>query len=205
MNDLGTKSIKPWDDGWIEYDQPASDHRTEEVTAAIEGGLDGFEKHKDALLAVLRDGPKRGAKPTPFDADKAWRRLTHLAWDYFWRARVKQEITPAAERIQQLEAIADALGTVRRLIDNALQSDVGDDLCSAWEDPPPRRFLVRDDDGSLAVVEEPDCDKAILLDDDDYFGQAVTGLAALRAAAIRASVAVPIRDGRPKEVQFSRG
>jgi hypothetical protein len=198
MSDVGGKWVKPFDDGWIEYYELSPDAKTEDVKADIEARLDTFEKHKDALLDVLRSGPKRGTKPKPFDPEKAWRRLTCLAWDYFWRARLKQEITPATGRIQQLEAIAGTLGTARGLIDNALQSDVGDDLCSAWEDPPPRPFLVGDDDGSLAVAEQPDCNKAIQLDDEDYFGQAVTALTALQAAAIRASVAVPIRDGRPK-------
>jgi hypothetical protein len=198
VSDLGSRRVKPWDDDWIEYAEPAGDASAEAVKADIEAGLDAFEKHKDTLLAVLRSGPKRGAKPKPFDSEQAWRRVTRLAWHYFWRARLKQEIIPAAERIRQLEAISDALGMARSLINSALQSDVGDDLCSAWEGPPPGRFMVRDDNGVFAVVDEQDRDNIILLDGDDYLGQAVQGLGALRAAAIRACVAVPIGDGRPK-------
>lgn len=198
MSDAGGNWVKPFDDDWIEYYEPPPNPKTEAVKADIEAGLDAFEKHKDGLLGLLRHGPKRGAKPKPFDRDKAWHRLTHLAGDYFWRARLKQEITPAAERIQRLEAIADALATARSLIDNALQSDVGDDLCSGWEDPAPRHLPVSDGDGSAAVVDEQDYGKEILLDDDDYFDQAVTALTALRAAANRAAIAVPIGEGRPK-------
>lgn len=200
MSDAVNKKIKPFDDdgGWIEYDQPPSDNQTEAVKSAIEARVDALDEHRDELLGLLRSVREQKGRGEPFDTDRAWRQLSQLAWTYCWRETVRREITLPAKRRERLLGLAKALRGARRLTDALLQSDVADDLCSAWEDAPPRRFLVRDDDGSLAVVGDEDCEKAILLDDDDEFTKAVEGLSALQTAASRAADAVPRGDGRPE-------
>ena len=54
MSDAGGKKIKIWD-GIVEYDEPVPDTRAEVVKAAIGTSLTAFEKHKEALLGMLRD------------------------------------------------------------------------------------------------------------------------------------------------------
>ncbi len=167
---------------WVAFQEPVADCKTDAVKEAIDASLDLFDRHKEELL----DGLRR-AKRQPFDEDKAWRRLTSLAGQYVWRERVKQEVTKPAARKKRLRGIADALERARDRISEAMQNDVGDDLYSAWwgDDPAATRSLVRNDDGSLALV------------NDDDFEKAVAGLAALEAAARRAVDNVHTKDGRP--------
>ena len=168
---------------WVEFQEPVADAKTDAIKEAIDGGLDAFERHKEELLDGLRRVTRK-----PFDEDKAWRRLTFLAGHYFWRESVKHGITKPSDRKKRLRQIANALERARDRISEAKQSDVGDDLCSAWfgEDPTPTRFIVRNDDGSLALF------------NDNDFEKAVAGLAELEAAARRAVGDVHTKDGRPK-------
>jgi hypothetical protein len=102
-------------------------------------GLAEFGKRKKALLDMLRseherrpNSKRRGSKSEPFDPDKARRRLTGLARSCFGRDVAKQAATPAADRIERLRDVAKTLGRARRLIHRTMQTDVGDDLFSAW-------------------------------------------------------------------------
>jgi hypothetical protein len=167
----------------VEFQETVAASKADAIKEAIFASLDAFDQHKEELL----DGLRR-VTCKPFDEDKAWRRLTFLAGHYFWRERVKQEITKPSDRKKRLRQIANALERACARISEAKQSDIGDDLYSAWlgEDPTPTRFIVRNDDGSLALVGNNDFEKA------------VAGLAELEAAARRAVGVVRTKDGRPK-------
>jgi hypothetical protein len=102
------KTVTIWD-GAITYERPEYDAETKTLLAAIATSLAKFGRHKDALLAILRDGHERGlksapvdadgTKSTPFDADRAWRlHLEGLARQYFHREWVRQEVTKPADR-----------------------------------------------------------------------------------------------------------
>jgi hypothetical protein len=192
MSAAGNKKIKLWD-GIIEYDEPIPDAEMEELKAGIDAGLAAFEQHKISLLERLQNVYQRGPKSEPFDAEKSWRGLTSLAGLYFWRARLKQETVPAAHRVERLRELAKALGRARRMVDKAMQDDVGNDLFSAWceanvrydIDPTPPITLVRI---------------------DHEFEKVIASLAALETAACRAADEVPKARGRPKGSAFlSRG
>jgi hypothetical protein len=180
-------------DGLIKYEEQVPDLRTKAVTEAIEAGLTKFETHKEALLANLHDAYQHGPKSEPFDADKSWRDLTHLAGTYFWEASVKQKqvAMPAADRRKRLRELAKALGQARGVADRAMQDDVGDDLFSAWVDGThehePLARIVPNDDGSFALVRL-----------EDEFKKVMAGIAALETAALRAADEVRTRPGRPK-------
>jgi hypothetical protein len=62
------KTVTIWD-GAITYERPEYDAETKTLLAAIETSLAKFGRHKDALLAILRDGHERGLKSAPVDAD----------------------------------------------------------------------------------------------------------------------------------------
>ena len=97
-------------------------------------GLAIFNQHKKNLLDMLRNVYERGPKAKPFDADKAWLSLTGLAGFYFRQSSVKQEIMPAADRIKRLRDITKVLERAHDLISEAMKSDVGVDLYSAWSE-----------------------------------------------------------------------
>jgi hypothetical protein len=188
MSDAMGKKIKLWD-GIIEYGDPVPDTRTKAVRADIEARLVEFDHHKEPLLNILRDAHNHSPKSEPFNEDKWWFHLGSLARIYSWQARVKQETMPVAEREARLRALAKALGNARGLTDKALQDDVGDDLFSAWweETNEPPGSMVRNSDDSIALVPNA----------DEKFREAVTGLAALEAAARQAvSEAHDKRTGR---------
>jgi hypothetical protein len=58
------KTVTIWD-GAITYERPEYDAETKALLVAIETGLAEFGRHKDALLAILRDGYERGLKSAP--------------------------------------------------------------------------------------------------------------------------------------------
>ena len=98
---------------------------------------------------------------------------------YYRQTIVKQETMPVADREARLRELAKALGKARGMTDKAMQDDVGDDLFSAWWEGTnePRASVVRNDDGSIALVGIA----------DEMFKEAVAGLAALETAALRAA------------------
>jgi hypothetical protein len=182
MSNAGGKKIKIWD-GIVEYDEPVPDTRAEAVKAAIETSLTAFEKHKEALLAMLRNVYERGPKSEPFDADKTWHDLTLSARIYFWRGTVKQETMPTADCINRLRQIARALGRARRLADK--QDDVRGALFSAWYDD-----NVRYD----TVPTEP----LVLVRFENEFDKVIAGLFAMETLAHRAVDDLRKKGGRPK-------
>jgi hypothetical protein len=170
-----SNKIKLWD-GIIEYDKSVPDAKTQAVKAAMEAGLVEFDQHKKALLNILHDAHDHGPKSEPFDEDQSWSHLTGLARINYWQARVKQERVPVADRVARLRELAKALGKARNMTDRAMQDDVGNDLFAAWWEGT-NETVVRDDDGSVVLV------RTI----NEMFQEAVTGLAALETAAVRAA------------------
>jgi hypothetical protein len=186
MSKAHGKMVELWD-GIIQYYEEPVDAKTEVFEAAIDAGLTAFETHKENLLAVLRNAYEHGPKSEPFDADKAWRRLTFLAGTYVWEARIKPEIIPPTKRRKRLRAFERAMGKARAMADQAMQDDVGDDLYGAWckanirydadFDPKPPVTLVR-------IIDE--------------FKKVVASLSILEAAASHAADDVlPRRSGKP--------
>jgi hypothetical protein len=184
MSDAGGKKCKLWG-GTKEYNEPAHDPKTEAVKVAIEVSLTAFDRHQEALLTILRNDYERGSRAEPFDADRSWRDLTFLARAYFWKATVKQELMPAAELVARLRELEKAFGNARALADKAMQDDVGSALCSSWWE-------------GTSEYAEAEGRFVDLLYIKREFKKAVTSLAALETAAIRAAGDVPKRPGRPK-------
>jgi hypothetical protein len=182
-------------DGAITYERPEYDAETKALLAAIETGLAEFGRHKDALLAILRDGYERGlksapvdadgTKPRPFDTDRAWLSLESLARHYFHREWVKPRVTKPADRQARLRDIAKALERARDMISEATQSDVGDDLISGWWE-------------GTSEYAEAEGRFVDLLYIKREFEKAVASLATLKNGAIRAADDVPTKPGRPK-------
>jgi hypothetical protein len=101
-----------------------------ESGASDDASLAAFNKHKQELLDLLRKEHNRGPKAKSYDEEKAWHNLCGLAQSYLGqKKRVK---APPADRIERLREIAKILRRVRRLVERTMQTDVGDDLFSAW-------------------------------------------------------------------------
>jgi hypothetical protein len=179
----GGKWVSHWD-GIIQSYEPGPDAKIEAVKAAIDAGVTAFETHKEKLLPILREAYERGTKSEPFDENRTWRHLTFLAGHYFWRERVKQEVLPAANRSERLLKIAEALGDARRLVDEAQQDELVNDLYSAWCDQNIRYDV--DPEGPLVLVRF-----------QDEFDKVVAALSALEAAACKARDDVVPQVGRP--------
>jgi hypothetical protein len=148
--------------------------------------LADFDKHQKTLLDMLRDEyERRGPKPKPFEADKAWRSLTGLARSYFGRGSVKQATMPAADRIERLRDIAKILRRARRLLERTTQTEVGDYLFSAWWEGSGSEYANADGSFDPRYMERK-------------FKKLVNGLAVLEAAASNgADHVVRPKRGRP--------
>jgi hypothetical protein len=170
--------------GFVQSYEPEPDAKTESIHAAIDSGVAAFETHKENLLAVLRNAYERGPKSGSFNADRVWRFLTLLAWDFFRRKRLKQEVVPAANRSKRLVKIAKALGEACRLFDEAKQDELIDDLYSAWCDQNIKQETVPG--GPLVIVRL-----------SDEFDEVVASLSTLKAAACKARDEVIPQEGRP--------
>ena len=129
----GGKWVSHWE-GALQTYEPEPEAKTQSIKAAIDAGVAAFETHEENLIAVLRNAYERGPKSGPFEADRAWRHLTSLAFIYFGRKRLKQEVVLAADRSKRLREIAKVLGDACRLFDEAKQDELIDDLYSAWCD-----------------------------------------------------------------------
>jgi hypothetical protein len=184
MSDAEGKKIK-LGGGIVEYNEPVPDPKTDDVKAAIEVGLKAFDRHQEALLTILRNDYERGTRAEPFDADRPWHSLTFLARAYFWRARIKQEVMPAAKLVARLRELEKAFCKARAMADKAMQDDVGDALCSSWWE-------------GTSEYAEAEGRFVDLLYIQREFEKVVTSLAVLETAAKRAADDVPTRAQRPK-------
>lgn len=100
--------------------------------ASDDARLAAFNKYKQELLGLLRTEHEGGPKLKPFDEERAWSSLTGLAAFYFGQRGQKPATTSAAQRIERLRDVAKVLSAARRLVNRTMQTDVGDDLFSAW-------------------------------------------------------------------------
>ncbi len=162
--------------------------------ASLDASLIAFNKHKETILDMLRSKHERGSKSKPFDADRSWRDLSHLAELYFWEAKIKPEARPASDHVERLRDLAKALGRARRMAEKAMQGDIGRDLFRAvffnkksQASPFSLAWVPPDDD-------DPPFDPVHLA---DTIKNVVAGLATLETAANRAADDMRIR-GRPK-------
>jgi hypothetical protein len=106
---------------------------SESVPEAEDVTLTEFDKHKKELVDILRAGHERerGSMSEPFDEAGAWRRLSGLARSHIAKRNVRRATKPAY-RIDRLRVIAKILRRSHRLVDRTMQTDIGDDLFSAW-------------------------------------------------------------------------
>jgi hypothetical protein len=180
--------MKLWD--FISFDEPVPDARTDPDLARIEVGVAAFEGYKEALLGILRNMHGRGFKREPFNADKAWSDLTTLAWIYFWWARRKPEVVPAAQQRERLRDLATVLDLARRKAELAMRDDVGEALFRAWRD-------ANVNDLKLDAT-GPHTGPYTLVRIDHEFEKVIASLAILHAAARQAADDVRTKGGRPK-------
>jgi hypothetical protein len=186
MSNDGRKKIELWD-GIIEYEEPASNAGAETIKASIDEGLRAFERHKKELLDVLSNAYERGLKCEPFDADYTWRKLTSVASYYIYKELIKQKTMNPPDRQAKLRDLAKTLKRASDTIRETLQSDVGNDLISAWWDADATRASVPfGNDGQSDFV------------DLQFFEKTGALLAALEAVALRAADEVVPKRGRPK-------
>lgn len=141
--------------------------------------LASFERHKTALLDILRRAHDGGPKSNPFDGQAAWRQLISAAVWYFRRPIIKQNTLLPARRFERLHDLAKALSLARRLAHKAVQDEVGIDLFRGWWTETERYASTVSEQTVNAVADE--------------ITEAVAKLAALEAAARRAA-----RDVRKK-------
>ena len=66
------------------------------IKADVEASLSKFERHREAILTILRNVHQGGPKSDPFDENTTWDRLTRLAYSFLLQERVKQETMAAA-------------------------------------------------------------------------------------------------------------
>jgi hypothetical protein len=142
--------------------------------------LASFERHKTALLDILRKAHGGGPKSTPFDEEPAWRDLIMAAVWFFRRPITKQNTLLPARRVERLLDLAKALSRARGIAHKAMLDDVGIDLFRGWWKEAKRTLSVQDID---AVADE--------------ITEAVAKLAALEAAARRAASDLPKKKGPP--------
>jgi hypothetical protein len=89
-----------------------------------------FDQHKKTMLDDLVKAYKSRRNPNAFDANKAWGDLTRVAKFYFSDRAMRQEAITPGERIKQLNAFAEALGSARDIIGD--DDDIDGDLFRGW-------------------------------------------------------------------------
>jgi len=169
--------VKIWDVILNEEPSPA-------VKRAIEAGLAEFEKHKKNLLNHLSENRH---KSRPFDEEKWWLRLNHLAQMHFlWQA-----MPTAAKRGADLRKLAERLDRICRLAKTVRQDNVCNELVSQMFygilPREPRGRVIIGEDRSIRVVLFPEID----------FKQMLASLQDYQAAVLRAANDVPSRQRGP--------
>jgi hypothetical protein len=150
--------------------------------------LASFERHKTALLDILRKAHGGGPKLNQFDEQPAWRGLIRAAVWYFLRPTLKHKTLLPARRVERLQDLAKALRRARGIVHNAVQDDVGIDLFRGW--------WIETERSAIPVSDRT------TLDDDlnavsSEIEEAVKGIANLAAAAKRAAQDVRTQAGSP--------
>lgn len=167
----GGKWVSHWD-GIIQSYELEPDAEQQAFEAAIAAGVAAFETHRENVLTVLQNARERGPRSDPFDADRAWDHLKRRAWQYFWLKKAKQKARPPRDRSKRLGKIAKVLHEACRLIDEAKQDQLIDDLYSAW----------LDQNISDTVPEEP----LVIVRLPDEFEKVLAALSTLEATTLHA-------------------
>jgi hypothetical protein len=149
----------------------------------------GFDQHRADLLGHLQKVCERPPKTRSFDPDKSWRNLRHMAWCYLLNeARVEEEkrmMVPAADRVELLCQLRNALREARCKLDDARNHAIRGVLfvewCEAHGNP--------DFTDPIMVLYETKFDKIV--------ADVAAGLADLETAASRAAEYVRRKPGRP--------
>jgi len=184
-----TNTVKTWE-GVIKNRLHAHEAKAKALRAAIEAGVIEFNRHKDTLLATLRDEYCRGLRSVPVDADRsAWLRLGLLAHQYLSEELMMREFRKPAwkrtSRQKRLRDIAKILERAQDMISEALKSEVGNELLYSWR---------------LRTVSKhpPDDPWPTASELGDELGQMFAGLAIVATAARRAADKMsPARPGKP--------
>lgn len=163
-------------------EEPSHDARAEAIKAAIEARLAEFDRHEDDLLTILQKVCERTTKP--FDRKYAWRQVRFYARRYLEEAEEKQLMVPAANRVELLRQLGNALRQARCKLDEARHHDCGAlfvEWCEAHGNP--------DFTDPIMGLYEAKLDEVV--------AGVVAGLADLETAASRAAEQVRQKPGRP--------
>lgn len=145
--------------------------------------LASFERHKTALLDILRKAHAGGPKSKPFNEQPPWRHLLGAAAWHFRRPQIRQKTLLPTRRFERLHALAKALSRARGIAHKAMQDDVGIDLFRGWWTETKRYTSPVSEEALSAVADE--------------ITEAVAKLGALEAAARRAAEDLPKKVGSP--------
>jgi hypothetical protein len=148
----------------------------------IAAKLASFAQSKKVLLDSLRDMYERGPKNEPFDAEKSWNSLTHIARGYLWIVQARGNRIPFAVRVKRLQQLAQAIGRARELVDKAKRDTVRSDLFRGWCA-----------EANILIDEE-----SVLRPVYDKIEDVVANLGTLERAARRAAKDIRTVRGRPK-------
>jgi hypothetical protein len=153
------------------------------VEAEIAAHLTAFDRHRKQLLDILRSEYKRSRQTNPFDEHYAWQHLRFVA-DIYLRNEAdvsrKQAAIPAADRVELLLQLGNALGNAHRKVDEAMQTVRGP-LFLAW----------------CEANGDPDLTDPIMDRYDAAFDKAIASLSAFETVAFRAAETVRRGQGRP--------
>ena len=166
--------------------EPNANARSNRRIDKREAYLPSSDTRRD-LLDIISNAYERGPKSEPFDADYTWRNLTSVASHYFHRELVEAKCDEPGRSSGEIAGSGKDIKARSDSIREALQSDVGNDLISAWWDADATR-------ASLPFGNEGQSDFVDL----QFFEKTGALLAALEAVALRAADEVVTKRGRPK-------
>jgi hypothetical protein len=157
------------------------------MACSRDGRLAAFDRHRDQLLAMLREACERRPRTISFDAAEAWRCVRFMASVYLDEAaRTDQERERRPDECREiLHQLAAALEESRSKLDRATDHDVRGSLFLAWcqthGDP--------DLTGPVIGAFERGFDKEV--------AAAIAGLATFERCAVVAAEEFRRRSGRP--------
>jgi hypothetical protein len=163
-------------------EEPLHDDRAEAIKAAIETRLAAFDRHRDELIGHLQKVCERATKP--LDPKYAWRHVRVLAWRYLQEEATvekKRMMVPAADRVELLFQLGNALGEVRCKLDETRHHV---NLVVLFEEWCKARGIPDFTDRHVDIF-------------DEAVSDLIAGLAYMETAASRAAERVRQKSGRP--------
>jgi hypothetical protein len=159
------------------------DARLDAIYAAMEARLEAeFDRHRDDLLAMLQKVCERTSKS--FDTESAWDHIRFYASRYLLEeasVEEKRMMEPAADRVERLRQLGNALAEARCKLDEARDHVICVVLFEEWCKA---RGIPDFTDRHVAIF-------------DDALADLIAGLAYLETAASRAAKQVRQKPGRP--------